>query len=321
MHERTAAPPFRGAMIYTITLNPALDRILTVESIEYDNPNRVNGDERYAGGKGIDVSKALTRLGVENKALGFAGGFTGLELEGCLLNLGVNCEFIRISAETRTNVFINEVARNRQISFNLRGPFVQSFELMQMIDKINGLKDAQYVILSGSVPAGVNPIIYRKIIEIAKTKGATVVLDSDNEPFRAGLRAKPRIIKPNVHELERLMERELNDLSAITSAAQAIHETGIEIVLVSMGPKGMLLVTEGERWVAVPPEVTVINTIGAGDSAVAGFVHGLTLGESYSNALKRSAATGTAATLIKDVSITNERVQALLDQVKLHEVR
>ncbi|MGZ4936239.1 MAG: 1-phosphofructokinase [Halobacteriota archaeon] len=307
-------------MIYTITLNPALDRILTVESIEYDNPNRVDGDERYAGGKGIDVSKALTRLGVENKALGFAGGFTGLELEGCLLNLGVNCEFIRISAETRTNVFINEIARNRQISFNLRGPFIQSFELMQMIDKINGLKDAKYVILSGSVPAGVNPIIYQKIVEIAKAKGATVVLDSDNEPFHAGLRAKPHIIKPNVHELERLVDRELNDLSAVTDAAQGLHETGIEIVLVSMGAEGMLLVTEDERWVAVPPKVTVINTIGAGDSAVAGFVHGLLLGESYRDALKRSAATGTAATLIKDVSITAEHVKTLLDQVTLRKV-
>src|SRR5674536_25874 len=134
-------------MIYTITLNPALDRILTVESIEYHNPNRVDGDERYAGGKGIDVSKALTRLGVDNKALGFAGGFTGLELEGCLFNLGVNCEFVRISAETRTNVYIHETARNRQISFNLRGPLIQSFELMEMIDVIKGLKDAEYIIL------------------------------------------------------------------------------------------------------------------------------------------------------------------------------
>ncbi len=307
-------------MIYTITLNPALDRILTVEAIEYDNPNRVDGDERYAGGKGIDVSKALTRLGVENKALGFAGGFTGLELEGCLLNLGVNCEFIRISAETRTNVFINETTSNRQISFNLRGPFIQSFELMRIIDQINGLKDAQYVILSGSAPGGVNPVIYQKIVEIAKSKGAIVVLDSDNEPFRAGLRAKPHIIKPNVHELERLVNRDLNDLHAISDAAQAIHETGINIVLVSMGPDGMLLVTKDERWVAVPPKDTVINTIGAGDSAVAGFVYGLALGESYKDALKRSAATGTAATLIKDVSITNEHVQKLLEQVTLRKV-
>ena len=171
-------------MIYTITLNPALDRILTVESIEYNNPNRVDGDDRYAGGKGIDVSKALTRLGVDNKAIGFAGGFIGQELEGCLLNLGVNCEFVRISAETRTNVYIHETARNRQISFNLRGPLIQSFELMEMIDVIKGLEDANYVILSGSVPAGVNPIIYQKIVEIAKGKGATVVLDSDDEPFR-----------------------------------------------------------------------------------------------------------------------------------------
>jgi 1-phosphofructokinase len=304
-------------MIYTITLNPALDRILTVESIEYHNPNRVDGDERYAGGKGIDVSKALTRLGVDNKAIGFAGGFTGLELEGCLFNLGVNCEFVRISAETRTNVYIHERARNRQISFNLRGPLIQSFELMEMIDVIKGLKDANYIILSGSIPAGVNPIIYEKIVEIAKAKGAKVVLDSDDEPFKAGLRAKPHIIKPNVHELERLMARQLKDIGAIVDAAVEVHERGIDVVLVSMGAKGMLVVTEDERWMAHPPRVTVVNTIGAGDSAVAGFVHGLVLGESCKDAVKRAAATGTAATLINDVSITRESVDAILAQVKV----
>jgi 6-phosphofructokinase 2 len=307
-------------MIYTITLNPALDRILTVESIKYHNPNRVDGDKRYAGGKGIDVSKALTRLGVDNKAIGFAGGFTGQELEGCLFNLGVDCEFVRISAETRTNVYIHETAKNRQISFNLRGPLIQPFELMEMIDLIKGLKDASYIILSGSIPLGVNPIIYQKIVEIAKAKGAKVVLDSDDEPFKAGLRAKPDIIKPNVQELERLMDRQLADLDAIVGAAEEVHERGIEVVLVSMGAKGMLLVTQDERWMARPPRATVVNAIGAGDSAVAGFVHGLVLGESCREAVKRSAATGTAATLINDVSITRESVGTILAQVKIRRI-
>jgi len=304
-------------MIYTITLNPALDRILTVESIPYRNPNRVDGDERYAGGKGIDASKALTRLGVDNKAIGFAGGFTGQELEGCLFNLGVDCEFVKISAETRTNVYIHETVKNRQISFNLRGPLIQPFELMEMIDVVKGLEDARYVILSGSVPAGVNPIIYQKIIEIAKAKGAKVVLDADDEPFKAGLRATPHIIKPNVQELERLLTRQLTDIDAIVDAAVEVQKRGINVVLVSMGANGVLLVTKDERWIARPPRVTVVNTIGAGDSAVAGFVHGLVLGESCKEAVKRAAATGTAATLINDVSITKESVDAILAQVKV----
>ena len=280
----------------------------------------MDGDERYAGGKGIDVSKALTRLGVENKAIGFAGGFTGQELEGCLFNLGVDCEFIRISAETRTNVFIHEIARNRQISFNLRGPFIQSFELIEMIDLIRGLKDANYVILSGSLPAGVNSIIYQKIVEIAKRKGATVVLDSDDEPFLAGLKAEPHIIKPNVHELERLIGRRLKDLRALVDAAVEVRGRGIDIVLVSMGARGMLLVSENERWIAHPPRVTVTNTIGAGDSAVAGFVQSLLLGETLKEAVTRATATGTAATLINDVSITQEDVDTIRRQVKVRRV-
>jgi len=307
-------------MIYTITLNPALDRILTVETILYDNPNRVTKEETYAGGKGIDVSKVLTKLSVENKALGFAGGFIGLELEGCLLNLGVNCEFIRISGETRTNIIINDLGQKKQISFNSQGPMIKSFELMEMINAIKGLKEANYVTISGSIPLGVSPIIYRKIVEIAKDKGATVLLDADDEPLKAGIMGKPHIVKPNVHELERLVGRELKNLESITEAAVDVQKGGIEIVLVSMGPKGMILVAKDERLWACPPKVKVENTIGAGDSAVAGFIHGVILGESKEEALMRAVATGTAATLIRDVSITDDYIKKLLVQTKVSKI-
>src|SRR5674536_302878 len=129
--------------------------------------------------------------------------------------------------------------------------------------------------------------------------------------------AKQHIIKPNVHELERLMARQLKDIDAIADAAMGVYERGVEVVLVSMGEKGVLLVTKDERWIAHPPRVTVVNTIGAGDSAVAGFVHGLVLGENYKEAVMRAAATETAATLINDVSITQESVDAILAQVKV----
>ena len=307
-------------MIYTITLNPALDRILTVETILYDNPNRVTKEETYAGGKGIDVSKVLTKLNVENKALGFAGGFIGLELEGCLLNLGVNCEFIRISGETRTNIIINDLGKKKQISFNSHGPMIKSFELMEMINAIKGLKDANYVTISGSTPLGVSPIIYRKIVEIAKDKGATVLLDADDEPLKSGIMGKPHIVKPNVHELERLVGRELKNLESITEAAVEVQKRGIEIVLVSMGPNGMVLVAKDERLWAYPPKVKVENTIGAGDSAVAGFLHGVILGENKKEALMRAVATGTAATLIRDVSITDDYIKKLLVQTKVNKI-
>ena len=136
----------------------------------------------------------------------------------------------------------------------------------------------------------------------------------------AGIMGKPHIVKPNVHELERLVGRELKNLESITEAAVDVQKGGIEIVLVSMGPKGMILVAKDERLWACPPKVKVENTIGAGDSAVAGFIHGVILGESKEEALMRAVATGTAATLIRDVSITDDYIKKLLVQTKVSEI-
>ena len=262
-------------MIYTITLNPALDRTIWIKATTPDDCNRIEDEQMYAGGKGIDVSKVLTSFGLNNKALGFVGGFAGEELEGMLINEGIACDFVRIAGRTRTNIIINDMATGNQTLFNARGPEISAYELMQIIHKVEDLERPDFVIISGSLPKGVNPEIYRKLIEISKSKKAKVILDTDGEALRIGLQGGPDIIKPNIHELSRIACRQLESLPCIVEAAEKIRESGLQIILVSMGCCGMLMISDEGRYLARPPEVEVKNTIGAGDSAVAGFVHGL----------------------------------------------
>ncbi len=306
-------------MIYTITLNPAMDRTLWVEKIRPDDSNRIKKEQRYAGGKGIDVSRVLTALGVVNKALGFVGGFAGEELEGRLLNEGIACDFVRISGETRTNIIVNEASTGNQTVFNARGPEIRPYELMQIIHKVEKVENPEIVVISGSLPPGVNPEIYRKIIEIFRGRGAMVILDTDGDALRVGINGLPNVIKPNIHELGRLVERQLQKKDEIISAANSVLQQGIGTVLVSMGAEGILLITEKEQYLASPPEVKVENTIGAGDSAVAGFIYGLSDGKTLKEALTYAVAAGTATTLKPGTALCRkEDFLKLVPQISIH---
>ena len=305
-------------MIYTITLNPALDRTLWIKKTQSDDSNRIEREQRYAGGKGIDVSKVLTSLGISNKALAFVGGFAGEELEGRLLNTGVACDFIRISGETRTNIIVNDMSTGRQIVCSARGPEIKPYELMQMIHKLEKLEKPEIVIISGSLPPGVHPVIYQKIIEIAKKSGAMVILDADGDALSVGIQGSPDVIKPNVHELSRLVDKELKGIDEIISMARSVREEGPVIVLVSMGARGIILIGEKEQYRAYPPEVKVKNTIGAGDSAVAGFVYGLASGKSLKEALIYAVAAGTATTLMPGTALCKrDDFLKLVPEIKL----
>lgn len=308
-------------MIYTITLNPALDRSIWINATAPDDCNRIEDEQLYAGGKGVDVSKVLTSFGVTNKALGFVGGFAGEELEGMLINEGIACDFVRISGKTRTNIIINDMAGGNQTLYNARGPEISAYELMHLIHKVEDFENPEFVIISGSLPRGVNPEIYRKIIEISKSKGAKAVLDTDGEALRIGLKGPPTIIKPNIHELSRISGKQLDSLDSIISVAKQLRISGLEIILVSMGCCGMLMICDEGQFLAKPPEVEVKNTIGAGDSAVAGFVYGLTIKKDIKEALRYSVASGTATILQTGTAVCKQAdFRALLDQVILEEV-
>jgi 6-phosphofructokinase 2 len=306
-------------MIYTITLNPALDRTLWIQRVRDDMSNRILREKSFAGGKSIDVSKVLKNLGVDNIALGFVGGFAGRELEGRLLNDGIQSDFVRVSGETRTNIIIHEEETGKQLAFNARGPEIKPSELMQFIEQLEKMPCPELVTIGGSLPLGVNPVIYRKIITLVKKCQAKVVLDVDGEALRVGIGALPDVIKPNIHELSDLVGRELKDVDEIAAAAREINVQGVKIVLVSMGGKGILLVSQGQEYLAVPPAVKVESTIGAGDSAVAGFVSGLVQGKDLKECLIYAAAAGTATTLRQGTALCQkEDFLRLVPQVKLN---
>jgi len=182
-------------MIYTITLNPALDRTLWVQKVKSDVSNRIIEERSFAGGKSVDVSKVLKNLGIDNIALGFVGGFAGRELEGRLLNEGIQTDFIHVSGETRTNIIIHERDTGAQLAFNARGPEIHPSEIMEFIELLQRLPCSDLVTIGGSLPRGVSPEIYRKIITIVKRCQSAAVLDVDGEACAPG--SPPGLISSN----------------------------------------------------------------------------------------------------------------------------
>lgn len=309
-------------MIYTLTLNPALDRTIHVDGLTCDVANRIIEEHRFPGGKGIDVSKVLTALGTPNTAIGFIGGFRGDELEALLVDEGVSCDFVRIAGETRSNIVIREHDTGCQMMLNSKGPEVEPGAIRSLLRKLRGCNDMTILTIGGSLPPNVKPAIYRACIEIGRDHGARVVLDADGEALRGGIRGQPYAIKPNAHELGALVGRELEGVEQVLEASRMPLEAGVEVVLASMGPGGIVLSTREGAWHAVPPAVEAINTIGAGDSAVAGFVHGLTLGLQPEEAVRWAVAAGTATTMREGTALARrEEIEGLLPQVEIDRLR
>ena len=264
-----------GKRIYTMALNPAIDRTFWVDRIDYEESNRVKQECRYPGGKGIDVSRVLTNLGVPNVALGFSGGYTGHELEHRLACEGVTTDLVSVSGETRTNIIVHETSTGRQILLTASGPEVTAEEIDELFVKLEGLDNAGLVAIGGSLPPGAGPDTYARMIATLRRNGIMTFLDADGKAMREGIMAGPDFIKPNRHELSELVGRDLPGLDDVLGAAEEVRSWGVGTVLASMAADGMVMVGAEVRCWARPPAVDVVNTVGVGDSSVAGFIHGL----------------------------------------------
>jgi len=308
-------------MIYTLTLNPALDRTLTVDRLIPDETCRVLSEERYAAGKGIDVSRVIKELGGRSIALGFVGGYDGLELEGRLINDGVLSNFIRITGTTRTNIILKEKEVGHQYVISAPGPHISAHELSQLYQQIVSLPDLTYLVMSGSIPPGLKASIYGQFIMAARAKGAVCALDADGQAMKEGVGATPDIIKPNVRELSRLVDREVRTEDEILEVCDPLLNLGISVIIVSRGPHGLLTVTHDEAYRCIPPRVQVQNTVGAGDSALAAFMLCYSRGNSLPECTKMAAAAGTATAIAAGTALARkEEVERLSREVQCDKI-
>jgi 1-phosphofructokinase family hexose kinase len=306
-------------MIYTLTLNPSLDREMTVPAIALDQVLRASVVRVDYGGKGLNVSRALVALGVESTALGFVGGTTGETLRSGLANLGLHTDFVQVSGETRTNTSVVTQDHRHYLKVNAPGPEIASFEQSALMNMIANLaKQGDWWVLAGSLPPGVPLTYYAGIIQTVQSQGARAILDTEGEPLRLGCGAMPFLVKPNANEASELAGLPITSPDEAYQAASAIHALGAQNVVISLGPKGAVHFDGHSAWLAEPPAIEEHNPIGAGDALVAGLAWGYGNGYSTQDILRWGNACGAAAASLDGTGMgTREQVQELLAQVRV----
>ncbi len=309
-------------MIATVTLNPSLDRRITVDGLKVDESNRWTNLRLYAGGKGIDVSRAVHEMGGRTIAYGFIGGHGGRTLEILLDEEGVPFSFTPIEQETRTNFIILDTRTSRQTIINAPGPHISKKELERFMEKLRRVYPRpDLLVVSGSIPPGVPANTYYNIILEAKNRGVRTILDSAGQWLAEGIKAKPYVIKPNVREAEGLLGTELPTEEAIIKAALDLVEMGVEIAVISRGKDGIIAATKESIFKAVSPPVRVRSAIGAGDCAVAGLALKLAYGEPLLEACRLAVAMGSAAALTPGTELCHRAdVERLLPRIKVWEM-
>ena len=305
-------------MIYTLTLNPALDRFIIVDKLIDEDTVRVTEEQLYAAGKGIAVSRVIRELRGQSVALGLVGGYDGLHLEGLLINAGVITDFTKISHETRTNIIINERSSGRQYVISAKGPEITATEIGQIYHHVRNIKEMDYLVMSGSLPRGVTANLYGQLILAAKKQKAVVFLDTDGIALKEGVNYGPSGIKPNLFELSRLVERELKTEQDIMVACEEVHPKGVSYILVSRGKDGLILSTGEQKIKAIAPPVKVGSTVGAGDSTLAGFVLAHSQGKSLTECVRLACAAGTATAMTPGTELCHkEELEKILTQVEI----
>lgn len=298
-------------MVYTVTFNPALDYVVRMDGFQPGDINRTQSEEVQFGGKGINVSTVLRNLGIQNVALGFLAGFTGQALERGLRDSGIQTDFIWLpEGLTRINV---KIKAGEETEINGRGPAIPAAALEELFGKLDRLQNGDVLDLSGSIPASLPDDIYQNILARLEGRGILAVVDATRDLLCAVLPYKPFLIKPNNHELGEIFGKVLTTDQEIVDCAKKLQEKGARNVLVSMAGDGSLLLDEtgGVHKLGVP-KGKVLNSVGAGDSMVAGFLAGWMKTGDYAAAHRMGAAAG-SATAFSDGLATEAEVMTLLD--------
>ena len=298
-------------MIYTVTLNPAVDYTLWMKELTTGELNRPTDTALSFGGKGVNVSRVLTALGVKNRALGFVAGEVGVMLESGLHRMGVDTDFVHLAeGNTRINV---KIAAGEETEINAPGPRVNKDALARLAVQVSALADGDTLCLCGSLPQGCKADTYAWLLSCVAHKNIRAVVDATGDTLLCALPYRPYLIKPNRDELAALVGRELPDDESILSAARELQEKGARNVLVSLGGDGALLLAEdGEVYRRAAYRGKVRDTVGAGDSTVAGLLAALERGATVDEVLRYAVAAG-SATAFSDGLATREAIEALLE--------
>lgn len=308
-------------MITTVTANPAIDRTVIVENLRPGSVNRVIRSRVDAGGKGINVAKNLKNLGDEVIALGFLGPNAQYIID-CLEEEGIKSDFVRIKNDTRTNIKISDILKGEVTDLNEYGPEVSKEEIELLKASIfKYAEKSKVLVLSGSLPLGVPKTFYKEVIKELKNRDLKIILDADNQALLYGIEERPFMIKPNVHELEDVVGKRLETLEEIIEEGKKLNKKGIEIVAISMGSKGSIVITNEAVFRVKPVKVEVKGTVGAGDAYVAGFAHGIYRGLSLEETIKIAAALSTSVVMKEGTGAgTIEEVNALKDKIEIERI-
>ena len=300
-------------MIYTVTFNPSLDYIVSVDDFKLGLTNRTSSELILPGGKGTNVSTVLKNLGLESTALGFVAGFTGNEIVKRLNDMGIKSDFISIeNGISRINLKLKSIDGTE---INGAGPDISEEKVNELMDKLNQLKEGDVLVLAGSIPSSMSDNIYRDIMADLKDRGVMIVVDATKDLLLNVLEYHPFLIKPNNHELGEIFDVKLTTREEVIAYGRKLQEKGARNVLVSMAGEGAVLIAEdGQVFDAPAPKGKLINGVGAGDSMVAGFVAGWIEKQDYEYAFHMGVASGSASAFSENLA-TKEEIINVYNQV------
>lgn len=306
-------------MIYTVTLSPSIDYVVNMEQLVEGMVNRVSTEHFYAGGKGINVSQILNQHGISNRALGFISGFTGNFIEGSLKEKGIDTDFIRLSeGYSRINMKIKTTTDETEI--NGMGPHIPKTEIDKLYRQLDLLTADDTLVLAGSIPATLPDDFYEKVMEHVRDRGVKVVVDATKNLLLNVLTYRPFLIKPNHHEIAEMFGVTISTTEDLLQYGNRLKDMGARNVLISMGGDGAILLAEnGEVYRSNVPKGVVKNSVGAGDSMVAGFIAGYEKTQCYEQALRLGAASGSATAFSSDVA-TAEEISALVKEIVVQKI-
>lgn len=300
-------------MIYTVTLNPSIDYIVEVDHFQLDHLNRIDRESKFPGGKGINVSRVLNTIDVPSKALGFLGGFTGGFIQDTLESEGVHTDFVKVKDDSRINI---KLKTGEETELNGQGPALTAENIEELNSKLEALQEGDILVLAGSIPPSLPNTFYSELTQKFSARGVKVVVDAGGKILAEVLKDKPFLVKPNHHELSELFGTKITTVEEVIPYGKKVVEMGAQNVIVSMAGDGALLFTNGEVYTATIPKGKVLNSVGAGDSLVAGFIGTYAKEQNFVKAFQTAVATGSATAFSQDLA-TKEKIESLMDQVKI----